>query len=371
MTTEKADYTPVEVGSSHPPGPGNPNFPAVFGVNVPGPEVHGGGVLAPGGLPYPPPPVAFAPVVPGIYGAALKPQDGSSGYVNPMYPGYPENAPPYSPPAPGFVDTYSGILGVNCPAHGDICVCGHFHLCERSEGFRPAKHLDVLLVLRRVLRVGLCDQLLRKRPPETPLESGGTSKTNWFLQQETHEAEVVSAQEVVWCFMLIFGLLLGKKYRLQFELVSSQKDQFGLNYLSGFQSVLTLSMSYMVGTIASFHETESVIMAVSTHPLTGKVDEGYQLHLTKRYTDLMEELSQLEYKAALHPPFCEFIINTYGILKERPSKHSSQGTEYNNPDFLMKLIENIAPRRLQKDLLLVLSCLCYMAVKDKKPLLAW
>ncbi|XP_047218057.1 speriolin-like protein [Girardinichthys multiradiatus] len=113
------------------------------------------------------------------------------------------------------------------------------------------------------------------------------------------------------------------------------------------------------------------IIEVSTHPLTGKVDEGYQLHLTKRYTDLMEELSQFEYKAALHPPFCEFIINTYGILKERPSKHSSQGTEYNNPDFLMKLIENIAPRRLQKDLLLVLSCLCYMAVKDKKPLLAW
>ncbi|MEQ2232402.1 hypothetical protein ILYODFUR_010914 [Ilyodon furcidens] len=113
------------------------------------------------------------------------------------------------------------------------------------------------------------------------------------------------------------------------------------------------------------------IIEVSTHPLTGKVDEGYQLHLTKRYTDLMEELSQLEYKAALHPPFCEFIINTYGILKERPSKHSSQGTEYNNPDFLMKLIENIAPRRLQKDLLLVLTCLCYMAAKDKKPLLAW
>lgn len=29
-----------------------------------------------------------------------------------------------------------------------------------------------------------------------------------------------------------------------------------------FQSVLTLSMSYMVGVIASFHDTESVIMAV-------------------------------------------------------------------------------------------------------------
>lgn len=32
--------------------------------------------------------------------------------------------------------------------------------------------------------------------------------------------------------------------------------------VSCFQSVLTLSMSYMVGMIASFHETESVVMAV-------------------------------------------------------------------------------------------------------------
>lgn len=32
--------------------------------------------------------------------------------------------------------------------------------------------------------------------------------------------------------------------------------------VSWFQSVLTLSMSYMVGMIASFHETDSVVMAV-------------------------------------------------------------------------------------------------------------
>lgn len=32
--------------------------------------------------------------------------------------------------------------------------------------------------------------------------------------------------------------------------------------LSSLQSILTLSMSYMVGMIASFHETDSVIMAV-------------------------------------------------------------------------------------------------------------
>uniref|UniRef100_A0A3P9MUS8 Spermatosis and centriole associated 1 like n=1 Tax=Poecilia reticulata TaxID=8081 RepID=A0A3P9MUS8_POERE len=113
------------------------------------------------------------------------------------------------------------------------------------------------------------------------------------------------------------------------------------------------------------------IVEVSTHPLTGHMDEAYQLYLSNRYTDLMESLGKLGYKLALHAPFCEFIVNSYGILKERPRKGSSKWAEYNNPDFLIKMIENIAPRRLQKDMLLVLSCLCYLSTKDKKPLLAW
>ncbi|XP_043973570.1 speriolin-like protein [Gambusia affinis] len=113
------------------------------------------------------------------------------------------------------------------------------------------------------------------------------------------------------------------------------------------------------------------IIEVSTHPLTGHVDEAYQLYLSKRYTDLMESLGKLGYKLALHAPFCEFIVNSYGILKERPRKGSSKWAECNNRDFLIKIIENIAPRRLQKDMLLMLSCLCYLSTKDKKPLLAW
>ncbi|XP_038125506.1 speriolin-like protein [Cyprinodon tularosa] len=113
------------------------------------------------------------------------------------------------------------------------------------------------------------------------------------------------------------------------------------------------------------------IIEVSTHPLTGKMDGAYQLHLTQRYKDIMEMLSQFGYKAALHPPFCEFVVNTYGILMERPSRSSTQEADYNNPEFLKKLIENTAPKKLQKDLLLVLSCLCFIAEKDKEPLLAW
>ncbi|XP_030606275.1 speriolin-like protein [Archocentrus centrarchus] len=113
------------------------------------------------------------------------------------------------------------------------------------------------------------------------------------------------------------------------------------------------------------------IIEVSTHPLTGKVDQGYQLHLTQRYADLMERLRQLGYKEALHAPFTEFIVNTYGILKDRPNECNTWEMDCNNPDFLRKVITTTAPSKLHKDLLLVLTCLCTMAEMDGMPLLFW
>ncbi|XP_019110710.2 speriolin-like protein [Larimichthys crocea] len=113
------------------------------------------------------------------------------------------------------------------------------------------------------------------------------------------------------------------------------------------------------------------IIEVSQQPLTGKVDEGYRLHLSQRYDELMERLNKLGYKATLHPQFSEFIVNTYGILKERPGENSTQEMDYNNPEYLGRLIMTTAPRKLQKDLLLMLTCLCNMAEIDRKPLLLW
>ncbi|XP_024123854.1 speriolin-like protein [Oryzias melastigma] len=107
------------------------------------------------------------------------------------------------------------------------------------------------------------------------------------------------------------------------------------------------------------------IIEVSTHPVTGNVDKGYQLYLTQRYTTLMNRLSQLGYKAALHPLFSEFVVNTYGNLKERPNENSLHLV---TPNSVKKVILSTAPKKLQKDLLLLLNCLCYMAEDDKKPL---
>lgn len=111
------------------------------------------------------------------------------------------------------------------------------------------------------------------------------------------------------------------------------------------------------------------MLQVSTHPLTGKVDEGYRLYLTQRYTNLMEHLNKLGYKPSLHPQFSEFIVNTYGVLKEKPEEHSTPSANYNCPKFLAKLISTAAPHYLQKELMLLLSCLCNMADNDRKPLL--
>uniref|UniRef100_I3J4H7 Glutamate receptor, ionotropic, N-methyl D-aspartate-associated protein 1b (glutamate binding) n=1 Tax=Oreochromis niloticus TaxID=8128 RepID=I3J4H7_ORENI len=70
MTTEKTEYTPVEVGASQPPLPGQPAFPVTFGTNVPGPSTLEGHVPGAGVFPFPPP-TAFAPGVPGDFGMAV------------------------------------------------------------------------------------------------------------------------------------------------------------------------------------------------------------------------------------------------------------------------------------------------------------
>lgn len=85
----------------------------------------------------------------------------------------------------------------------------------------------------------------------------------------------------------------------------------------------------------------------------------------------MDRMSLLGYKAALHPRFSEFIVNTYGILSERCSENGIEGVDCNNPEFLRELILTTAPGKLQKDLLVLLTCLCNMATKDRKPIFVW
>lgn len=111
------------------------------------------------------------------------------------------------------------------------------------------------------------------------------------------------------------------------------------------------------------------LLEVSTHPLTGRVDEGYRRHLAQRYKDLMESLKPLGYKAALHPTLSEFIVNTYGILQQRPG--STRAMDYRDPDLLRRWITATACPQLEKEVQIFLNCLCHMAGKDGNPFILW
>ncbi|XP_068179752.1 neutral amino acid transporter B(0)-like [Antennarius striatus] len=98
------------------------------------------------------------------------------------------------------------------------------------------------------------------------------------------------------------------------------------------------------------------IKEASTHPLTGEEDDDYRLFLTKRYIKLMDSLSQLGYQTKFHPVFSEFVVNTYGIMQT--NYLSTLETNYNNSNVLKKLITSRAPQQLQKDIQILLNCLC-------------
>uniref|UniRef100_A0A1A7X4F2 Glutamate receptor, ionotropic, N-methyl D-aspartate-associated protein 1 (Glutamate binding) n=1 Tax=Iconisemion striatum TaxID=60296 RepID=A0A1A7X4F2_9TELE len=235
MTTENNDFTSVEVGASQPPGFEHPMFPPGFGMNMPGPEVLGGPSV-PGALPFPPS-MAFAPVAPGAYGVTPKPQaGGSSGYVNPNFPGYAAEAPPYSPPAPGF-DSYG---------HGNV---------YRSEEDPPPFHdnqdfdfgLDNKSIRRAFIRkvyLVLTAQLM---------------VTFGFVAIFTFVDQVkFFVIENTWTYFLSYGVFFVSVCVISCCGNIRRRHPWNLVALS----ILTLSMSYMVGVIASFHRTDSVIMAV-------------------------------------------------------------------------------------------------------------
>ncbi|XP_013864230.1 glutamate receptor, ionotropic, N-methyl D-aspartate-associated protein 1b (glutamate binding) [Austrofundulus limnaeus] len=230
MNPEKNDYTSVEVGASQPPAFHHPTFPVTFGEH--------GGASAPGAVPYPPP-MAFAPAGPGAYGVTPKPQGGggSAGYVNPNYPGYTAHpAPPYSPPASGFVDSYSGDVFHNEEAPPPFHDNDDFDFGLDNKSIRRAFIRKVYLVLTAQLLV-----------------------TFGFVAVFTFVGEIKGyVIRNLWTYLLAYGVFLVSVCVI--SCCGNVRRQHPWNLVA--LSILTLSMSYMVGVIASFHDTESVIMAV-------------------------------------------------------------------------------------------------------------
>nr|XP_056712033.1 speriolin-like protein [Euleptes europaea] len=111
------------------------------------------------------------------------------------------------------------------------------------------------------------------------------------------------------------------------------------------------------------------IKQISMKSLDGSVDEKKYQVMTQRYLDLIAHLEKMGYHTDIHPAFSEFLINTYGILKERPDLSSDP--MHNNPADLRKMVIDIVPPKFLGDTLLLLNCLCELSKEDNKVLFAW
>lgn len=103
--------------------------------------------------------------------------------------------------------------------------------------------------------------------------------------------------------------------------------------------------------------------------LDGSVDEKKHRAMMQRYLSLAARLEKMGYNRDVHPVFSEFLINTYGILKQRPDLHSSP--LHSSPADLRKIVIDIVPSKFLGDTLLLLNCLCELSKEDSKPLFAW
>ncbi|KAM8734623.1 glutamate receptor, ionotropic, N-methyl D-aspartate-associated protein 1b (glutamate binding) [Acanthopagrus schlegelii] len=226
MATEKTAYTPLEGGSSPPSLAGQPAFPVGFDMNMQGPNTFGG--PAPGGFPVPaglpfPHPTAFAPGAPGAYGMGGMKQ-GDPGYVNPVSP--------YSAPGPGFTDDVYHGEDDPPPFHENQ----DFDFGLDNKSIRRAFIRKVFLVLTAQLMV-----------------------TFAFVAVFTFVDQVKQFVMVnTWMYLVSYGIFFVSVCVISCCGNVRRRHPWNLVALS----ILTLSMSYMVGMIASFHDTESVVMAV-------------------------------------------------------------------------------------------------------------
>ncbi|XP_007655036.1 speriolin-like protein [Ornithorhynchus anatinus] len=111
------------------------------------------------------------------------------------------------------------------------------------------------------------------------------------------------------------------------------------------------------------------IKQISINPLDGSMDEKKRQELTRRFLALTARLEKFGYKRDVHPGFCEFLINTFGVLKDRSNLRSDP--LHNNPGALRKMVIDVVPPKFLKDTLMLLSCLCELSKDDSKPLFSW
>ncbi|XP_053876464.1 speriolin [Malaclemys terrapin pileata] len=115
---------------------------------------------------------------------------------------------------------------------------------------------------------------------------------------------------------------------------------------------------------------EKIIQA-STNPISNQVDEQQCTAMTRRYLEMMNRLKAVGYNPCMHPSFTEYIVNAYGILRERPELAASESGSYNNVDFLRKVVLETVPEPVRDNAVILLECLAQLAKDDGKPMFIW
>lgn len=82
---------------------------------------------------------------------------------------------------------FSGVFGPDCSADGHLLFRCYFYLCIRRQSVCTKESVDVLRVIRNLLCVTHCAQLLRRVPSQTPMESGGTGTANDIYRPQIYK----------------------------------------------------------------------------------------------------------------------------------------------------------------------------------------
>ncbi|KAM4608084.1 speriolin-like protein [Discoglossus pictus] len=134
-------------------------------------------------------------------------------------------------------------------------------------------------------------------------------------------------------------------------------------------SSIFLEQSRLYGFTVS--NVQEKILQATTCPLTNKVDEAQRAEMNRRYTEIMNRLKKYGYDPRVHPIFSEYLVNTYGIMKDRPLPGTSELVSYSDPEVLRKMAAEAMPADVLKDVHLLLNCLINLAKEDGKPLFIW
>ncbi|XP_068611981.1 glutamate receptor, ionotropic, N-methyl D-aspartate-associated protein 1b (glutamate binding) [Brachionichthys hirsutus] len=240
MATEKIAYAPMDGGPFPSSLTGQHGFPVEFDMNKPDPNMFGGPAApgaspAPVGFPLPPPafgpaaPVGF-PLPPPAFGPAAPGAFGSHPLVGPGYG--PKSSSPYFAPDQDFND--------DVYRHGDdpppFDENQDFDFGLDNKNIRRAFIRKVFLVLTAQLMV-----------------------TFTFVAVFTFVDEIKAFVMVnIWTYFVSYAIFFVSVCVISCCGNFRRRHPWNLVALS----ILTLSLSYMVGMIASFHDTESVVMAV-------------------------------------------------------------------------------------------------------------